>query len=1306
MGVDEVMFSLRSENIDTPLGRVNRNGSEVPLRVQGKAKSVEQFRSIVVSNRGGRPIALGEVADVTDGAEEIRSLAIVNGTPAVALDVLKQTGANAVGVADAIKKEIAVIQPDLPEGVKVDLVRDGSVFIRESVADVEQTMLLGGLLTIFIVFLFLNSWRSTVITGLTLPISVISSFIMMNFAGMTLNVMTLMALSLAIGLLIDDAIVVRENIVRHLEHGEDHMEAARHGTSEIGLAVLATSFSIIAVFVPVAFMKGIVGRFFFAFGITVAFAVAVSLFVSFTLDPMLSSRWVDPDIARTGKRNPISRLLDYFNRWFDRTADRYRGVMGWALDHRPTVIAVAFAAFIGGLAIMGMLENEFFPQFDQGEFVVGFKTAPSASIDETRDRMQAVLGLLKGLPEVESTYASIGAGDAGTVRDGRVYIKLKPRAARTRDQKAVERQVRAGLLRIPGIIGSLAQAESMDNRKPLLVDVRGEDIGVLKQYSQRLKDLMYRIPGVVDLEATLEHDTPEYRLIVDRERAADVGLSTGVIANSVGALVGGQVVTTFEDEEGEARNVRVRLPAALRQDPTQVEGLRLAVHGPAGVALLPVGSVARYAVSTTPSEINRMDLSRQVEIGSNLDGVPLGTAVAKINEAGKTLNLPPGYTLVVGGENEAMVESFGYMAEALILAIIFVYLILAAQFESFVHPLSIMLSLPLSVVGMAGMLFLTHDTVNIISLIGLIMLMGLVTKNAILLVDFANVLRSRGLDRRHALIEAGRTRLRPIIMTTSAMVFGMLPLALAIGSGGEMRAPMARAVIGGLITSTLLTLIVVPVVYTVLDDLTAWLFRRKRAAATVTTAVVAVALLALPSPVRAQFGGLQAQKPVLQGLSGETKTLTLQEALAIAAEHNRDVQKAAEYQKWVRGKYMEERAAALPQINVSGSVLRTFDNTQSRLFSSVDLGSLLGGSSGSGGSSATQFGDIFTAERQDVRSAEVKVTQPIFTWGQVGAAMRAARVGFALADDQLRQARQTVVRDVTTAFYDVLVSKELASIAEQDLEQKGRHLDETKRRQAAGTVTDYEVLAAEVAVQNARPPLIRAQNGVRVARDQLRFLLAETATDVDVVGSLDVQVRPTPAFEDVLTGALKNRPELSQLANQARVYNELVTIAKAGNKPRLDFSGALGTRNLALKYLSATGMSWNAAVIGSIPLFDGDRTKGRVAQAQSDLMSAKLDELKVRESVTLQVRTAFTAVKEAEELLTASAGTVNQAERLLSLAEKGFELGVKTHLEVQDAQLNLQAARANLARARRDYHVAEVTLDWVAGNLNGGPPRP
>ena len=826
MGVDEVIAGLQSENVNTPLGRLNRGGTEYPLRISGKPDAVEQFKTMVIAQRGGRPIPLAEVAQIKDGIEEQRSLALVNGIPAIGLDILKQSGANTVGLVDRVKKEIEVIQKELPPGTTIEMVRDASIMIRDSVRDVEETLILGGLLTILIVFCFLNSWRSTVITGLTLPISVISSFTVMYFLGMTLNVLTLMALSLAIGMLIDDAIVVRENIVRHLERGEDHFTAAREGTSEIGLAVLATTLSVIAVFIPVAYMKGIVGRFFFQFGITVAFAVLVSLFVSFTLDPMLSSRWVDPDIERKGKRHFLARILDHFNHWFDRTADGYRKVIGWALDHRKIVLFVATMAFFAGLGAFRVLQTEFFPNYDQGEFQVNFKSAPDASMEETQSRLAAVQEALKEIPEVKHTYATIGAGDTGTVRDAMVFAKLKERKERKRKQEEIQRDLRQRIEKIPGILPAIMEAGRMDNQKPLVINVRGEDIALLKKYAAVLKEEIYKIRGIVDLEVTLEQDIPEFRLVVDRERAVDAGVMTGDIVRTVGALVGGQAVTTYEDEDGDAVNVRVRLPLALRQDPTQVERLRLAVPKPNTLpALVPLGNVVNYGMSTTPSEINRQDLTRQVVITANLDGLPLGTAVKRVQEAAKHLTMAPGYQIVFSGEAEDMAESFAYMAEALVLAVIFVYLILAAQFESFIDPLAIMFSLPLSIVGMAGMLFFTRGTINMMSLIGLIMLMGLVTKNAILLVDFTKTLRSRGISRREALITAGRTRLRPILMTTLAMIFGMLPLALALGQGAEMRAPMARAVIGGLITSTLLTLLVVPVVYTVLDDLGGWVRR-------------------------------------------------------------------------------------------------------------------------------------------------------------------------------------------------------------------------------------------------------------------------------------------------------------------------------------------------------------------------------------------------------------------------------------------------------------------------------------------------
>lgn len=829
LGINDLVSGIKGENVNTPLGRITRSNAEYPLRIEGKPELADSYRSMTIASRNDRPISLGEVAQVSDGVEERRKLALVNGLPAIGLDIYKQSGSNQVAVVDNVKKVMEKVKADLPPGVTLSLVRDGSIMTRNSLADVEETLIVGGILTVLIVFMFINSWRSTVITGVTLPISVVSSFIIMNAMGMTLNVMTLMALSLAIGLLIDDAIVVRENIVRHLELGKDHMEASRFGTSEIGLAVFATTLSILAVFVPVAYMRGIVGKFFFPFGITVSFAVLVSLFVSFTLDPMLSSRWHDPSIHMRGKRKGMARWLERFNDWFDATADRYRSVIAWALQHRAKVVISAGLAFVLGMVVMSTLESSFMSKEDKSEFQVSFQTAPDASIRETEDRLQQMLAKIKDIPEISHTYATIGAGDSGTVRDGLLYVKLKEKKDRSRDQFVIQRMVRERFRSIAGITISIEEVGAIGSAaKPLNVNIKGDDTALLKKYAAQLKQEMYTIPGIVDLSATLEYDTPEYRLHVDREKARSAGVSTSQIVDSLSRLVGGEAVSSYEDQDGDAVDLRVRLPKQLRQHPAQVRDLKISVpDGNGGVKLVPLASITAESVAASPTEINRRDLSRLVTVSANLDNLPIGTAVKQVEAVAKRVKMEPGYQIVFSGEAEDMAESFGYMGESLILAVLFVYLILAAQFESFFEPLAIMFSLPLSIVGMAAMLRITNDTINIMSLIGLIMLMGLVTKNAILLVDYAKVLRVRdGLERTAAVIEAGRTRLRPIVMTTLAMIFGMLPLFFGVGAGGEGRAPMARAVVGGLITSSLLTLIVVPVMYTYLDDFSAWLKRK------------------------------------------------------------------------------------------------------------------------------------------------------------------------------------------------------------------------------------------------------------------------------------------------------------------------------------------------------------------------------------------------------------------------------------------------------------------------------------------------
>ncbi|HWH02135.1 MAG TPA: efflux RND transporter permease subunit [Gemmatimonadales bacterium] len=827
---DMVVDALNRENGDVPAGRVDAGGSENLVRVAGKIKDPEDFAGLIVTSRGGVAVRLGDVARIEDSQEEERDAAYVSGQRAVALEVRKTSDANTVEVTDQIRKVMADLGPTLPHGTSLAVIQDNSTWIRNSVDDVQKTLLEGAALTVFIVFLFLNSWRSTVITGLTLPVSVISAFLAIYAFGFTLNTMTLMALSLAIGILIDDAIVVRENIVRHVERGEDHYTAAKNGTAEIGFAVMATTFSVIAVFIPVAFMKGIVGKFFFPFGITVACAVAVSLFVSFTLDPMLSSLWYDPQAEGGAERGPIGKLLVKFNDSFHGLGQRYRKIIAWALDHRPATVGIAVVSFLAAMSLfkLGLVGGQFMPDSDQEQTALTIEAPEGSSIDYTTAKAQEIASWLDKQPEVALTYATIGGPQQNNaVNKGQIFIKMTPKSKRHRSQQQFETEMRTVLPNFQGVVARVLQLGAAGgNRAPIDLRLEGPDLAQLQELSERSIAAMKPVPGLVELKSSLEGRKPEFVIDVNRDLAANVGLSVGAIGQSLRPILAGQTAGTWEDETGLAHDVMVRLAPEYRRSEVDVARIPVAsnqtnskTHTP---VMVPLGQVATLASSGAPSEIKRLNLERVVEIEGNYQTRPLTAVMQDAQAKLAQVPLPAGYRWDVGGEQKDFAETVGYILESLFLAVVFIYLILASQFGSFLQPFAIMLSLPLSLIGVMLGLMVTHGTFNIMSMIGVIMLMGLVTKNAILLIDFVNQSREKGSDRRKALIDAGELRLRPIVMTTLAMIFGMLPTALALGAGSEFRAPMAVAVIGGLITSTLLTLVVVPVVYTYLDDFGGW----------------------------------------------------------------------------------------------------------------------------------------------------------------------------------------------------------------------------------------------------------------------------------------------------------------------------------------------------------------------------------------------------------------------------------------------------------------------------------------------------
>ncbi|HYW07285.1 MAG TPA: efflux RND transporter permease subunit [Longimicrobium sp.] len=833
----QVVQALQRENQEVPAGRVRRGDQERLVRITGRIEDPRIFRDVTVAVRGGVPVRLGDVGTVVDGTAEARSASFLNDGQALSVEILKISGSNTVDVAERVRAEVESLQEQLPRDVRMTVVSDDSQRIRASLDSVQHELILGAILCIAIIYFFLNSWRSTIITGLALPISIISAYFGMWLFGFTINTMTLLALSLAIGLLIDDAIVVRENIVRHVEMGKGHHDAAREGTNEIGLAVFSTTLAVIAVFIPVAFMGGQIGLIFFQFGVVVAFSVLVSLFVSFTLDPMLSSVWPDPVHEPGTKRgNPITRVAVAFNEWFERVADRYPRWLAWGLDHRGPVVAFAAACIAASVIIIPRLGFTWVPDFDGGEFNVNFRVAPGSRLEFTVAKGHELARTLRRNAEVEFTYMSIGGGFRGTPNTGRVFVKLKPKDERERSQQEIQEAIRGELRGLPGVRANITGTPTIFGgfRQPIQVNVQGPEQERLKLAAAQVMEVLQGVEGVAEPTSSEEGEIPQLDVDVDRERAWASGVGIASIAATLQPLFTGQRATEWEDDQGYTHDVVVVYPDSVRTSAGDVEGIVIPSTnvdpGSGRPVMIPLSQVATVRAGVGPQQIERSSLERQISISA---GIVPGFATSEVAQNARlaldSAGLPSGYRTVFRGDVQSLEETKGFVLGALGLAVVFIYLILASLFGSFLQPLAIMLSLPLSFIGVALALLLTRGNLNVFTMIGIIMLMGLVTKNGILLVDFANQQREEGMNRRDALLSAARIRLRPIIMTTVAMIFGMLPLAMALGEGAEQRAPMGRAVIGGLITSTLLTLFVVPVVYTLLDDM-AGLMKRRRPA--------------------------------------------------------------------------------------------------------------------------------------------------------------------------------------------------------------------------------------------------------------------------------------------------------------------------------------------------------------------------------------------------------------------------------------------------------------------------------------------
>jgi hydrophobic/amphiphilic exporter-1 (mainly G- bacteria), HAE1 family len=879
ISVAEVVQALQLQNLAAPVGRVNGDLDERSIRLRGRLDNPAEFDNLVVADRNGQLVRLGQVATIKDATEEPRTLALYNGKESIGIDVKKAKGYSTTDVANRVRDRLAQLEPTLPKGTKFDLVKDSGVRVDAAVKNVEEALVLGALLTVLVVFVFLNSWRSTVITGVALPISVLASFIAVWALGFKLETMSLLGLSLAIGILIDDAIVVRENIVRHVEMGKDHFKAAHDGTDEIGLAVAATTFSILAVFVPIGFMPGIGGQWFKPFALTIACSVAVSLFVSFSLDPMLSAYWADPHKA-PHQRAWVTRQLDKFNHWFNARAEDYKRVIAWALDHRVAMMMMAtltfFASFllpsrglsglaaavvgiaivvfgftrrgthwlvrtvivVAGLGVFAVLPFKvapvrtvgtgFFPEDDRAEFIMSLETPPGSNLEYTRLKAEEAARIARAHTDlVLYTYTTLGNQATGGVDEGNIYVRLVPKTQRHLSAEEFAEVLRHETKQMSGATISVFTNDFNGGFKAIQLQLRGQDVAALAQAADMVKAGVEKIPGAVDIGLSTKGQQPELEIDLNRGVAGTVGLTVGQVAQSLRPAFAGLDAGYWIDPSGKSRKVTVRLTPESRQRASDLERLPMVVQGPNGLpSTMPLGQIASIKSGVGPAIIDHLNREPVVTVELNTAGRAAGDVTTDIQTMLGKMRLPAGVHYTIGGDAESQAEVFGQIFSALGLAVLLMYLILVVQFGSFIDPVAILMSLPLSLIGVMVSLAISGMTINIMSLIGVILLMGIVAKNAILLIDFAKWAREeRGVPLRESLIQAGAIRLRPILMTTFALIAGMIPVALGRGEGAQFRAPLGVAVIGGVITSTFLTLLVIPTGYEILDEWRSWFMR-------------------------------------------------------------------------------------------------------------------------------------------------------------------------------------------------------------------------------------------------------------------------------------------------------------------------------------------------------------------------------------------------------------------------------------------------------------------------------------------------
>lgn len=825
MSFNNVTGVLQAENLNLPGGTVEYGDKNLLVRTTGEFKALEQIKNIPIILPTGNTVYIRDVADVRDDFEDVNSHTRLNGNSSIGISVQKQTDANTVNVVRLVKEEMSKIEKKHPD-IKMKLIRDQGSYIEKSIGNVAQSAVYGALFAVLILFLFLRNVRSTLIIGTAIPISVITTFTVVYFSGITINMVSLSGLAIGVGMMVDSSIVVLENIYRHRNEGYSRLEAALLGTQEVGSAVVASTLTTVAVFLPIVFVQGIAGQMFRELALTVTFSLGASLAVSLTLIPMLSSKYLKMIKPHEASRyKALNKVFDRWGDWLDALDSFYQRVLQWVLKYRKLTVITVAAIFVLSLLTIPLTGVEFMPKTDQGQLSVNIELVEGALLEETNKITSQVEKILMAVPEMESVFANVGTSgsnisiSADSTNTASVNGTLKPLRERKRSTEQVVDEIRKKVTAIPGAEIKVSEVTSSfgggASMAPVSIKVIGPELDKLEQIATQVVGIVKTVEGTRQVETTVSEGRPEAQIYVNREKAAYYGLGTSQVASAIKTTVSGQVATRYK-VDGDEIDVRVQVPKDKRKDFEQLKNIRIVTATGQEVVL---SDVAEVVIEQGPVTIGRENQQRYVEVNSDIFGRDVGSIGSEIARKLEGLSLPSGYSIETGGEQQEIAESFSGLFQALILAILLVYMVMAAQFESLLHPFTIMFSIPLAYSGSFIGLLITGRSMGITAFIGIIMLAGIVVNNAIVLVDYVNTLRAGGMERREAILKAGPTRLRPILMTTMTTILGLLPIALGIGEGAETQAPMATVVIGGLVTSTILTLVIIPVIYTIFDDM-------------------------------------------------------------------------------------------------------------------------------------------------------------------------------------------------------------------------------------------------------------------------------------------------------------------------------------------------------------------------------------------------------------------------------------------------------------------------------------------------------